>query len=456
MTFSFPLKRISLLFLLLISLSRFASAWSDHPMMVYPVYWSMPQLTQASKVEVKSFYRFLMEEEEGLAAMLRAQEEWARENIPHYASRPENLVFQAGGDSTDILNRFFRAIRINPHVRVALYKYLLPNQDPAGREIIDHSYLTTLSDYYEPRFTTYLRLYEGDLVAPIDVLASATNEPDYGFDLGLFEDNGTEWGAVYGFGNQPFGNPALEYGSQAPFHMGFYHEGWLIFKAAPFLNQTYVEYRIHLYKTLAQYAFSAGQDYWGYRFLGWATHYINDLSMPYHASVLPGRSKLGMLWINLKAMLGFPRSRDEAVQLVSNAHTTYERFQWQILRNVYLEGDFEHPFMKALQNPVAPVPYDNDFPRQVIAKESSGLARKTDRALRKYMPPILVKDPKVEVFGSPELERVLAFTLEEKGPQAVEEMTAIIAERHAAFSMHTRSFTEKVLNPQPAHQVQTP
>lgn len=449
----FLLQKHLLLLFTLFSLSRFASAWSEHPMLVYPVYQMMPQLMQASDVEVKSLYRFLIEEENGLVTLLQAQESWAREHIPNYASRPEPLAFQTSEDSTDILYRFFRAIRINPNARVALYKYMLPNQDVAGRETIDHSYLTTLNDYYEPRFNTYLRLHEGEMVAPVDVLASATNEPDYGLDLGLFDDNGTSWGDVYGFGPQPFGNPALEYSSQAPFHMGFYHEGWLILNAAPFLKRTYVEYRIHLYKTLAQYAFSAGQDYWGYRFLGWATHYVNDLSMPYHTSVLPGRGKLGMLWINLKAMLGFPRSRDEAVQLVSNAHSTYERFQWQLTRKAYLENDMDHPFIQALMNPLDALPYDNDFPRQVIARESSGLARKTDRALRRHMPSVLVKEPTVEVVGSPELERVVAFALEEKGPQAVEEMTAIIAERLRAFSMHTRSFTEHVLEPEKAGQV---
>ena len=52
-------------------------------------------------------------------------------------------------------------------------------------------------------------------------------------DIGLFADNGTDFGQGYGFGIQPFGNPNLEYSSQAPFHMGFYHLDWLTRTAQP-------------------------------------------------------------------------------------------------------------------------------------------------------------------------------------------------------------------------------
>ena len=46
--------------------------------------------------------------------------------------------------------------------------------------------------------TRYVRLNEGDLVSPFCVLCTANDEPDYGFDLGLFEDNNTPFGAKYG------------------------------------------------------------------------------------------------------------------------------------------------------------------------------------------------------------------------------------------------------------------
>src|SRR3990172_2835445 len=71
----------------------------------------------------------------------------------------------------------------------------------------------------------------------------AADEPDYGMDIGLWDDNGTAYGKAYGFGKQPFGNPALEFASQAPFHMGFFHESAIVYKAAGVLRRTYPEDR---------------------------------------------------------------------------------------------------------------------------------------------------------------------------------------------------------------------
>lgn len=432
-------------FMILLGCSAVSFGWSEHPMMIYPILRTMPAVTSAGPVEVKSLHRFLMEEEQGMEQLLLAQELWAQEHIKNYVARPEALAFSATGTSEDVRQRFFHAIRINPNVTTALYLHLLPGEDSGDRDKVDPYTLTTLSKIYEMLQTTYVRLEEGEFVSPLYVMATATDEVDYGFDLGLFEDNGTSWGLKYGFGNQSFGNPNLEYGTQAPFHMGFYHESWLVFAAAPFLKRTYVEYRIHLYQTLSEYAFSKGQDYWGWRFLGWATHYLNDLSMPYHTSVLPAKGPLAMIWINIKAMLGFPRSRDNAVLLLSNRHTVYEHFQWIALRKAHLSGDNNHPLLKALVNPVDMIAYDNDFPRKVAAREAARLSKQHDKRLRKYTPPYLVSDPAYLISSSSELESLPDWIREAKGEEAIEGMTELIAERFSALSMHTRSFVTAVL-----------
>ena len=285
-----------------------AFSWSEHPLISYSVLKSIPEIQQAPEVEVRSLLTFLLQEEQALVELLAVQEAYSRANIQGYAPRPDNLEFKATGNANDIVLRFLKAIRLNPNSRMALYLHLPPGVDKGGRQPIDPLLLTTLSSPTDMLRATYVSLVEGEMVAPLLVLSSATNEPDYGLDLGLFEDNNTWWGDLYGFGDQTFGNPNLEYGSQAPFHMGFYHESGLVFAAAPFLRRTFVEYRIHLFQTLSEFAFSRNQKYWGYRFMGYAMHYIGDLSVPYHASVLPGVSALRMIWINLKAMLGFPKS----------------------------------------------------------------------------------------------------------------------------------------------------
>lgn len=280
---------------------------------------------------------------------------------------------------------------------------------------------------------------------PLEVLVTASDEPDYGFDLGLFIDNMTSYGQKYGFGAQPFGNPNLEYGSQAPFHMGFYHEAKILYKFGPFLKQTYLDYRLYLYKALSEFAFSQNQPYWGWRFMGWGMHYMGDVSMPYHMRPLPGVSTTRMMWINLKAMMGFPKAKDNAVQLVSNRHTAFEEFQVQVLRSALRDMNNDHPFLQALANPTPAVPFSEDFFLNVATRESAASGKEIDKILARQMPDMLVSDPKVETNDLPETDRIVAFMTETNGPESVEKVTEAIAGRMRHFSMHIRSYLDDIL-----------
>ncbi len=430
---------------LILALSSPLFSWSEHTMMSHRVFVGLPEFAGNATVSAKSLKAFLVEEQKGIEELLNKQEQWSRGNMPSYAPRPDTLAFQAGKGNDDIVERFFRAIRINPGVKVRLYVDLLPGESRGPRPLISPDKLTTLTNHEFMKATEYAELREGERVSTLMVLASSNNEPDYGFDLGLFEDNGTAFGAVYGFGKQTFGNPNLEYSSQAPFHMGFYHEPGIVFFFAPFLKRTYPEYRIHLFRTLAEYAFKNGQDYWGWRFMGWGMHYLGDLSMPYHSSPLPGISAFSMIWTNLKAMIGFPKSKDDAIQLVSNRHTVMEKFQAVELRRAYTESITDHPFLKALGNPAGMVDYRDDFPRNVTAKESVVNAEILDEAIEKYMPPKTVSDPSFEVSGSPELETIVSLTEREMGAKAVEGMRQTIADLFKSYGMHLRSYMKAIL-----------
>ena len=93
-----------------------------------------------------------------------------------------------------------------------------------------------------------------------------------------------------------------------------FHEAWVVYKAAPFLLRAYPEYRIHLWRSLAAFALRTGHDYWAWRFAGWGLHYVQDLTQPYHARVLPGVGVTRMLWINTLDLVGIHRPRQAAVQ----------------------------------------------------------------------------------------------------------------------------------------------
>ena len=222
------------------------------------------------------------------------------------------------------------------------------------------------------------------------------------------------------------------------------HETSIVYFFGPFLKKTYPEYRISLFKKLSEYAFATGNDYWGWRFMGWGMHYLGDLSMPYHTAPLPGVSTLKMIWINLKAMLGFPESKNNAVQIVSNRHSVLEYFQWVVLRDAYLNNPDSCQIIKALRNPVDLVEYSNDFPRNIVAKESVERSKYVDFALRNYIPEKLVSDPKFKTPGSPELKTLLAQMRKDKGDESIVMMTNLLADIMRSYSMHLQSYYRSI------------
>jgi hypothetical protein len=51
-------------------------------------------------------------------------------------------------------------------------------------------------------------------------------------------------------------------------------------------------YRAALYAKLSEGAFHTGHPYWGYRFLAWSMHYLQDVTQPWHTTFLPNLSFL--------------------------------------------------------------------------------------------------------------------------------------------------------------------
>jgi hypothetical protein len=441
------IKKLFLLMLVASVMLPFGGfAWTEHPLLVSKALKNLPAWKNMDSIQAKSLRTFLIETEKELVAFLAEEEKWSQANLPNYAKCPENLAFKASGNQDDILNRFFQAIRINPGAKIPLYLQLLPNVSVGNKPLAQPSELTTLKDISSMLRTTYFRILEGEKVFPFDVLCTASDEPDYGFDLGLFEDNNTVYGKLYGFGIQPFGNPNLEYSSQAPFHMGFYHEAAILYKFGAFLKQTHLDYRIFLYKALSEFAFRQNQPYWGWRFMGWGMHYMGDVSMPYHMKPLPGVSTLRMIWINLKSMLGMPKAQNNAVQLVSNRHTVLEEFQVQAMKKAYQENNLSYPLFQALSNPLPASPFSYNFLIDVASAESAEKAKSIDKALKKNVPGLLVSDPSVEANDRPEIKNVLQYMNENKGAEAVNNMTSVLAIQMQQFSRDIRSFMEAILN----------
>ncbi|MFP4064209.1 MAG: hypothetical protein ACLFS0_01740 [Bacteroidales bacterium] len=416
-----------------------AFGWSEHPMLARPALAGLGLWDEIGPTEVKHLTTFLLETENRLEPFLASHEHWARTHLPHYQPRPDDLAFRAGGDTTDIVLRFLQAIRVNPGMQMPLYLHPLPGQTIGNHPHPGPQVITPGRNTEFIHLPIHIQLREGEKIPPLDVLVTANEEPDYGFDLGLFTDNQNDYGTRYGFGEQPFGNPNLAYSSQAPFHMAFYHEAGIVYRFAPELNRTFLDYRVHLFRELSVFAFSNDQHYWGWRFLGWSMHYAGDITMPYHSKPLPGYSTSRMLWINLKAMLGFPRNVEDAVQLVSNRHTAMEAYQQQELRRAYLTNNFTHPFFQALALPEFPVPYFQNFIRTYASYGAASQSTHTDALLAKHLPEYMVSDPSVEVSEMPQLKNLARLVHAEQGGESAEALNAMIAERLSAYSMSIRA-----------------
>jgi hypothetical protein len=275
----------------------------------------------------------------------------------------------------------------------------------------------------------YRSLVAGESVAIAEVIASASDEPDFGMDVGLFEDNGTAFGAVYGFGVTPFGNDNLDYGSQAPFHMGFYHLDWLTRTAQPDLLRTYPLWRIALFGELADLAFRTGHDYWGWRFLGWGLHYVGDLTQPYHTVPLPGISTFDGLLLVARGKTG------EAIQLVSNRHGVIESYQYHRLTRALVAGDWSAPLLLALSAQPADKPLSYDVMVGMLTAASVDAAAAIDAVIEANVPDHFVSDPAFEWTGSGYESGVVEHILEQKGPVALQRLDDAVILQLQRFSV---------------------
>ena len=362
-------------------------AWSNHTVGSYLALRELAAIREAPEVEVEPLEAFLAAERGGLAALLDEQEAYARAHIGNYPARPDALRFAAEGEAGDLRQAFLAALRVNPEIRLALALQPLPGQDQPQRPHLKPQEVLVFQNLSPWTAWRFIRLEPGERVAPLAVLATAADEPDYGHDINLFSDNPGEAGQRYGFGTQPFGDPRYEFSSQAPFHMGFYHEDAIIFTGAPYLERNWPEWRAYQFYGLARFAFEKGHPYWGYRFLGWAMHYIQDMTQPYHSTPLPGETTASMLWTAGKSMAGFDADKQAAIQRVADRHTGVERYEVDWLRETLRLGE-QSPLLAAyadVSEDGSYPPYSTQYLREVVASESHARAAAFDAAIGHWL-----------------------------------------------------------------------
>jgi len=426
-----------------------AKAWELHTLLAQPVFSAMEEVVEAEDVEVTSLEEFLILAELYLEETLLAEEEWAINNLDFYAPLPDSLTFQANNDEKTIRRRFIEAIRINPESKLISYLQLNPGDEPGLHPILVPEQVTPLKENSVFYNVVFVEMTPGEKIDPLSVLVTANHEPDLGLDIGLFEDNGTEWGRRYGLGTQPFGDAKLEYSSQAPIHMGLYHEAAVINMVAPFIKRCYPEYRIHLYKTLSELAFNLGHDYWGWRFMGWGLHYLADLTQPYHARALPGVGTMKMIVMNFMDIMGHSRMKDEAIQMISNRHMAIELLERQLLERAYLEQDMAYLHFQTLSSAASIPLYMDLIPREVIAKKSYARAQRLNKIIKKSFPEQLVSDPNFEFGKFSRKNELLDVLKKSDNPEALQNLELELNDILVDFSIYGRSYAQSILSKSP-------
>lgn len=370
-----------------------ALAWDDHAVVTREALATLPRL-QGARVRAEPLEAFLAAEGARLEPLLAAEEAWTRVHVPEWPPLPAPLAFRAGGPAGELRARFLAAIRAHPALPLLLYRQLAPGAPvPEGAAPLAPSAVMLVRPGTDP--AAYLAVAEGEELPALEVVATAADEPDHGLDLGIWEDGGTAWGARYGLGPQPFGNPALEISSQAPMHMGFFHEPWLAYRAAPQLRRTFPEVRIHLFRSLSAHAFETGHAYWGWRFAGLALHYLQDLAQPYHARPLPGVGLGRVAWLQLLDALGVHGPRAAAIGLASNRHLVAEGYARRRLRGAAAAARSDDPLLAALRDVSGDraAPLTDADVRAALAREAHTAADPLDAAVARAFPARYVADP---------------------------------------------------------------
>lgn len=430
-----------------------ARAWSNHALATYRAFDQVPAVAQAAPVTAEPLEAFLAAEARPIAALLAAQDAWAQAHIEHYPPLPAALHFDpavAQQGPQALRQAFLTALRVSPESRLALYVQPDPWGPVPTAEALPHDAVSALplrakdgtQDGERHRF---VRLRAGETVAPLAVLASASDEPDYGMDVNLWSDSPSTFGPRYGFGPLPFGNPALDFATQAPFHMGFWHQSALIYAAAGFLKRTYPRLRLHQYRTLSALAFRSGHPYWGWRFAGLAMHYVQDLTQPYHASLAPGFSTARLIGIQALALVGLPGAKNDMVVRLSNRHFVLERYESQMIQasaQARQVGPLEQA-LRDMRGDAAYPAWSDTTLRDTVSGESFAAGETVTAQMLASVPRGYVDDPAFD-FGVHGGEINLMADVAREGPQSRAALEGSIATLMRHFGAHSRNLLRAI------------
>lgn len=430
-------------------LPNFANAWGNHSAATYRALENLPEVSSADLVEAQSLDTFLKSQENNIYKLLQKQEIWAQDHLKHYPKLPAALKFTSGSFRSDLQRRqaFIAALRIAGDTKFTLYV----QADPKNPNVIDSTPLnpelvSNLSSQKNAYANSFLGVKQGQKLSALSIIATATDEPDLGFDINLWDDSPSAWGKTYGFGNQPFANIQGLNASQGPFHSVFYYETRLVYLANPKLTETYSLLRIYQFSNLAELAFTTGHDYWGWRFLGNALHYLQDLTQPYHTSITPGETSAYIAGLQLLDSIGMSQRKSEHLVRISNRHLMLERYQSQMLQkspNKRYDSIAEVALKNTLLEDKLPK-WNIFYAKHIVAKEAYHFSEQLADTLEQTLPEKFLNDPYFD-FSQLKPDFDLMSLVAQSGTDKQLELEGSIARLLEQFGIHSRNMVKTVL-----------
>jgi hypothetical protein len=425
-----------------------ALAWGNHSFPTYRALEKLHEVADAAPVVAEPLDAFLRTEEKTIEALLASQEAWAVANLEKYPPRPASLAFaaSANADASDEARKraFLMALRVAPNSKFALYLQTDPWNPTPGQTIgVD-----ALSPLAAPinSYQRLIALRPGDTVSALAVVASATDEPDFGLDVFLWNDSPSEWGQYYEWGPIPFGDPSSAAASQEPFHMAFLHESHTLYWAMPELHRTFLGLRHYQFSTLAALAFRTGHAYWGWRFSGLALYYLQDLVEPYRARLSPNDATVKLLGAQTLASLGFGSMKNDYQMLRANRIRVIEKYQSELMDSM-AQGKTESNLSRVLRNGEKDKSYPdwNDrYLRDVVSPQAIQFSARLAAALITAMPPAYVSDPLYD-FGANASGINLLAELSKRDPTDRARLDNILTELLGNFASHSRNALRGIL-----------
>ncbi len=186
---------------------------------------------------------------------------------------------------------------------------------------------------------SYVPMELGSVSSAMDVFVTYSDEPDWGMDQDIFSVQD------YELGSPPFG-PLKGPSSQAPFHMDFPHESRLTYWIVPGLSMSLLSLRAESCLNLSKLAFEKEQDYWGWRFLAWGAHYLQDVTCPFHCCPFPpGKTRMLLKFFQNPNPGKFYNANRN---LLRNRHSLFESAV-SYLMNKHVKKKIPSPFLDALK-----------------------------------------------------------------------------------------------------------